>query len=68
MDMIVVVEDPHDFHVSNFAMNNSHYSGLAKRFPIAVICGMQERGGIYFHPLVTVDSGHKIKYGVVGKS
>lgn len=67
IDMIIVVEDPHEFHTQNFDMNNRHYSGMAKRLPISMVCEMQKFGGIYFHPLVKVDSGHRIKYGVVGK-
>lgn len=65
--MIIVVEDPDEFHNANFSMNKKHYSGLARRLPITMTCGMQAYGGIYFHPLVTVEGGQRIKYGVVSK-
>ena len=59
MDLILVVDDPFEFHQENMALNSKHYSALKYLGPKSV-GSFQDRWGarVYFNTLVPY------KYGV----
>jgi len=73
IDIIMVVDDPTQWHFENIAMNPSHYSSLKLFGADAVakvqICGM---GKVYFNTDVSLhlEDGVQVdvKYGVIGKA
>lgn len=68
VDLMMVVNDTHDFHQENLSANPDHYSALRIAGP-SVVSAVQTQCGanVYFNTNVTVD-GLTFKYGVVDKT
>lgn len=66
IDIVMSVENPHQFHAQNMEMNPSHYSGL-KMLGSKCIANYQESlaSKIYFNTLVPIENGLMIKYGII---
>lgn len=67
IDIIIAVDNPHEWHQENFKLNNQHYS-FVKFLPdsISKITSIQENYGakIYFNPYVGIGN-LSVKYGVI---
>lgn len=69
IDLIICVDDTHEFHRANLKMNRSHYSRLAKTMPLHITDGVQRNGSqLYFNPYVKFKEctdDNTYKYGVI---
>ncbi|XP_052766968.1 phosphatidate cytidylyltransferase, mitochondrial-like [Mya arenaria] len=66
LDFIMIVDNPHQWHSENLAVNNKHYSFL-RHLGAKGICNIQNNfgAGVYFNTLVPFEE-RMIKYGVIG--
>lgn len=66
IDIVMSVDNPHQFHAQNLEMNPTHYSGL-KIFGSKFIANYQDTlaSGVYFNTLVPIENNLMIKYGVI---
>lgn len=66
IDIVMSVDNPHQFHAQNLEMNPSHYSGL-KIVGSKLIAKYQDTFGskVYFNTLVPIENNLMIKYGVI---
>ena len=72
LDLILVVEDPENWHRENLASNASHYSALALGGAAFVAQVQRTTAGVYYNTLIPMrgsgNVGRLMKYGVVGRA
>ena len=57
IDILLVVDDTHEFHRKNMEINQKHYSFFTKRLPLAFTNAVNNSGSfIYFNPLIPIKS------------
>lgn len=65
IDLIICVDDEHQFHSENLERNSGDYS-MMKYFGSSFIAKYQDyAAGVYFNTLIPIDTNCTIKYGVI---
>lgn len=68
IDLILCVDDEHQFHGENLERNPTDYSWM-KYFGKKFIANYQDyAAGVYFNTLIPIDNNYTIKYGVIRTS
>ena len=56
LDLVFVVGDPEQWHEENMKRNHAHYSFMKWLGPSTVSLVQRAPAGVYYNPLVTVDT------------
>ena len=66
IDVVMAVRDARAWHARNLLEHPEHYAQPLRTMGASSVAKVQRMGaGVYYHPIVTIEEGQELKYGVV---